>query len=110
MRFLSCPVILIPTAVLAADSILRGLTGQSTTVDLISEGPKVKDGDVVSLGFYTDIIGTQMGDSVRVAEVANTDLIEVIYGEGVIYKLYLAGRVIQFVAEFVGLILLSIGK
>lgn len=78
-------------------------------MDLISEGPKVKDGDVVSLGFYTDFLGTKIGDSVRVAEVANTDLIEVIYGEGVVYKLYLAGRVVQFVAEFVGLVLLSIG-
>lgn len=84
--------------------------GQSTTVDLLTEGPKLKDGDIVSLGFYTDIIGTQIGDQVRVAEVANTDLIEVIYGEGVVYKLYLAGRVIQFVAEVAGLILLAIGK
>lgn len=51
-----------------------------------------------------------MGAQVRVAEVANTDLIEVIYSEGVIYKLYLAGRGIQFVAEVAGLILLAIAK
>lgn len=51
-----------------------------------------------------------MGDQVRVAEVANTDLIEVIYGEGVVYKLYVAGRVVQFIAEVAGLILFAIGK
>ena len=75
------------------------------TVDLITEGLKSKDGDLVSLGFYTDIIGTHIGASVRVAEAANVDLLEVKYGEGVLYDIYLAGRVIQVVAQIAGMIL-----
>lgn len=78
------------------------------TLDLLNEGLKSKDGDLVSLGFYTDFIGTHVGNSVRVAEVANVDLIEVIYGEGILYDIYIAGRVVQVVAQVAGLILESV--
>lgn len=44
------------------------------------------------------------------AEVANTDLLEVVYGENFAYIVYIAGRVVQFVGQAGALLLEGVGE